>query len=185
AAAISRHYLGKASSDRACSTRIDCPGPVEKRMAATETLAVPGKQSERPQASGSILAEQLGSTTARSTNDAAAPPRDVRDLPAANDVSNYRKTALVVAAVLLACSCVAVYLVFRGTGWTPVVIGTLLALLLAAMPILVCHVQGTSRQRQLARLYSISDRPVSQTDYYAVARRAIQSIEPVALDRYY
>ena len=112
-------------------------------------------------------------------------PRDTPDLGGGNEPSDYRKTALMVGAIFVVFTAAATYLVFRGTGLTPIVVGTVLALLLAALPILVCHVQGTSRERQLARLDSISDHPVSNTAYYTEARRAIQSTEPVALDRYY
>jgi hypothetical protein len=110
---------------------------------------------------------------------------DARDLSGGNDASHYRVTALLVSAILLLSTAAAIFLVFRGAGATPIVVGTLLSLLLAALPILICHVQGTSRERQLARLDSISDHPVAQTAYYAAARRAISAIEPVALDRYY
>ena len=110
---------------------------------------------------------------------------DTGDLSGGSDASNNRKTALLVSVILIACTVAAIYLVFRGSGATPIVVGTLLSLLLAVLPIMICHVQGTSRERQLARLDSISDYPVSQTGYYTSARTAIKSLEPVALDRYY
>jgi hypothetical protein len=110
---------------------------------------------------------------------------DTHDMSDGNDASSYRNTALSVSAILVACAIGAIYLVVSGSRVTSIVLGTLLSLLLAALPILVSHVQGTSRERQLARLDSMSDHPVSKTEYYTSARIAIKSLEPVALDRYY
>jgi hypothetical protein len=102
----------------------------------------------------------------------------------ANNVYSYRITAVLVGTIIVACTIAALYLVTHPRA-TPIALATLLSVLLASLPILLCHVQGISRERQLARLNSLRDHPVSQTPYYASARTAIESIEPVSLDRYY
>jgi hypothetical protein len=112
-------------------------------------------------------------------------PDEGREPAASTDASNYRFTALVVGAILLACTAAAIYLIGAGAFATPIVMGTVLSLVLAALPILICHVQGTTRERQLAKLDSVRGYPVAETYYYRAARSTIQSIEPVALDRFY
>jgi hypothetical protein len=112
-------------------------------------------------------------------------PVDTRALRVSNDSSSYWITSLLVSTILLTCAIVAWYLVQHKAEAIPIVLATLLSILLAALPILLCHVQGTSRERQLARLDSLSDHPVSATPYYTSAHTAIKAIEPVSLDRYY
>jgi hypothetical protein len=111
-------------------------------------------------------------------------PDHVHVLSGGNDISSYRITALLVITILAACTIAAIYLVMNPRA-TPIVIATVLSVLLAALPIVLCHVQGTSRERQLARLNSLRDRPVCRTLYYTSAHTAIKSLEPVSLDRYY
>lgn len=110
---------------------------------------------------------------------------DGREPGSTDDFSSYRITTLIVGTILVVFAAAAMYLVIREPHAIPIALAIVLSIMLAALPILLCHVQGTSRDRQLARLKSLSDHPVSRTQYYTSAHIAIEAIEPVSLDRYY
>src|SRR6201982_649950 len=49
------------------------------------------------------------------------------------------------------------------------------------IPILLCLVQTTAKNRQLSKLKSVKDQPVARTRYYQVAQLLCESINPVTL----
>ena len=94
-------------------------------------------------------------------------------------------TVTLVSSAIVGLSLVALLLIGEGFQPLPVILGILLSILLAALPILLSHGQGTSRERQLLRLDSLAHHPISQTAYYKAARAALLALRPVALDRMY
>ena len=60
-----------------------------------------------------------------------------------------------------------------------------MAMMLTALPLLICYVQTISLQRQLAKLDTLNDRTVSNTAFFKIAYGSLQSINPAPLDKYY
>jgi hypothetical protein len=60
-----------------------------------------------------------------------------------------------------------------------------MSMFLAALPLLICYVQTTSLQRQIAKLDTLNDRTVSRTSHFIIAKNTLSSINPATLDKYY
>jgi hypothetical protein len=163
-------------------------GACDVKTPKPDSLACRAGPAHRPPSGAGIrdIPVESGGEMAEDISEGGYLPRpaDTRALNGSNDDSSYRITFLLVGAILAFFAIVAYYLVHE-PGATSIAVAMVLSILLAALPILLCHVQGTSRERQLARLNSLSDHPVSRTSYYTSAHTAIKSIEPVSLDRYY
>ncbi|VIO70551.1 hypothetical protein CI1B_32050 [Bradyrhizobium ivorense] len=65
----------------------------------------------------------------------------------------------------------------------PVVL-ILMAMMLTALPLLICYAQSTSLQRQVEKLASLDDRTVSNTSH-KIAFSNLNSIKPAIFDQYY
>ena len=68
--------------------------------------------------------------------------------------------------------------------WLAPAVLILMAMMLTALPLLICYVQAISLQRQLAKLDTLNDRTVSNTSFFKIARSTLQSINPATLDKY-
>lgn len=64
-------------------------------------------------------------------------------------------------------------------------VAIVMAMMLTALPLLICYVQTISLQRQIAKLETLNDRSVSNTSFFKIAHNTLQSINPATLDRYY
>jgi hypothetical protein len=99
------------------------------------------------------------------------------------------RTAFILLAIIVAGAAAVALLVWYGAavGEERFNIGlcTLVSMMLAALPLLISYAQTTTRDRQLAKLSSISDRPVADTAYYRVAVNALNAIKPATFDRHY
>jgi hypothetical protein len=61
----------------------------------------------------------------------------------------------------------------------------LMAMMLTALPLLICYAQTVSLQRQLAKLDTLNERTVSNTSHFKIAYGTLNSIKPAIFDRYY
>jgi len=64
-------------------------------------------------------------------------------------------------------------------------ISIVMAMMLTALPLLICYVQTISLQRQIAKLDTLQDRLVSNTSHFKIAYNTLKSINPATLDKYY
>lgn len=70
-------------------------------------------------------------------------------------------------------------------SWLADAILIFMAMMLTALPLLICYVQNISLQRQLAKLDTLLDRTISNTSFFKIARSTLQSINPATFDKYY
>jgi hypothetical protein len=61
----------------------------------------------------------------------------------------------------------------------------IVAMILAALPLLISYAQAIARDRQMVKLASIKDAPLARTKHYIVAFNAVSKFRPVSLDRHY
>lgn len=64
-------------------------------------------------------------------------------------------------------------------------VAIVMAMMLTALPLLICYVQTISLQRQIAKLETLNDRSVSNTSFFKIAHNTLESINPATLDKYY
>jgi len=96
-----------------------------------------------------------------------------------------RLISVLLAAMVLGAGLTAYFeLMDRQTYLAPI-ISIIMATMLTGLPLLICYVQTTSLQRQLAKLDTLNDRTVSQTSFFKIAYGTLKSINPATLDKYY
>ncbi|MET2828898.1 hypothetical protein [Mesorhizobium shangrilense] len=91
---------------------------------------------------------------------------------------------LVTTSVVVLCLTA---LLLLGQGFTPlpVVLGTLLSILLAWLPVLISHSQSSTRQQQFQRLSSLTGHPLAQTAHFRAATAILKAQQPVSLNTVY
>jgi hypothetical protein len=62
-----------------------------------------------------------------------------------------------------------------------ILLSVFVSLLLGALPLLISYVQATARDRQLAKLESISKTAIADTAYYKIAVKSLESIRPATV----
>ncbi|MDQ0319051.1 hypothetical protein QO002_001189 [Pararhizobium capsulatum DSM 1112] len=110
---------------------------------------------------------------------------DVASATAESKETFNRLTIVLVTTSVVVLCFTAVLLLGQGFSPLPVVLGTLLSILLAWLPVLISHSQSSTRQQQFQRLGSLAGHPLSQTAYFRAATAILKAQRPVSLNSVY